>query len=172
MKNSWPPLLSLEMSFAHGKCHLAFSQKKKKKNLIFLPFQNSGIWWLFHTTGHKEYSGTMSLYALKCNHLTLGFKLQPCNLPGGEMRQQVIIFTQVQTTEQVMAQSGLFSWFFLWGKQKKARILLNVNWLVSSRLLAVCAQTFSYFFPSVQSINSCLLILVMKSQKAKCRAPI
>lgn len=34
------------------------------------------------------------------------------NLPGEEVWQQVVAVTQVQTTEQVRAQSWLFSWSF------------------------------------------------------------
>jgi len=35
--------------------------------LFLFAFQTSAIWWLFfHTTGHMEYSGTVSLYPLTC----------------------------------------------------------------------------------------------------------
>lgn len=140
---------------ACGKCHLVLSIQCKfpppnyhKKNwnfyLFFLSLQNSVIWWLFfHTTAIRNIWVQGVCMHWIADHLTLGLKLQPCNLPGGEVWLQVITFTQVQTTEQVMAQSGVFSCSFLWGKQKKGRKLFHVN--VSSCLLTVCARVSGTF---------------------------
>lgn len=112
------------------------------------------------------------------DHLTLGLNVQPCNLPGGEVWQQIITVAQVQTTEQVMAQSWLFSWSFLWWKQKKGSKLIHINWLVSYHHLVVYARaslTFSLspiFYLMLVNSRDGYSLSSLQSQKTKCRAQL